>query len=63
MFNGRNAIGWEEKFRYDVWYVDNWSLWLDIKILAMTISNVLLRKGINHNSTETMPFFQGSNHQ
>lgn len=61
--NGRNAIGWEEKFGYDVWYVDNWSLWLDIKILAMTMLNVVLRKGINHNETETMPFFQGSNHQ
>jgi len=61
--NGRNAISWEEKFRYDVWYVDHWSLWLDIKILAMTILNVVLRKGINHNATETMPFFQGSTHQ
>jgi lipopolysaccharide/colanic/teichoic acid biosynthesis glycosyltransferase len=58
--NGRNAIGWEEKFRYDVWYVDNWSLWLDIKILAMTMLNVVLRKGINHNETETMPFFEGN---
>lgn len=61
--NGRNAIGWEEKFRYDVWYVDNRSLWFDIKILVMTMQNVLLRKGINHNPTETMPFFQGSNHR
>lgn len=61
--NGRNAIGWDEKFSYDVWYVDNWSIWLDIKILAMTMLNVLLRKGINHNETETMPFFQGSSHQ
>lgn len=61
--NGRNAISWEEKFRYDVWYVDNRSLWLDINILAMTMRNVLLRKGINHNATETMPFFQGSNHR
>lgn len=61
--NGRNAISWDEKFGYDVWYVDNWSLWLDIKILAMTMLNVVLRKGINHNATETMPFFQGSNHQ
>ncbi len=58
--NGRNAISWDEKFRLDVWYVDNWSLWLDIKILAITMLNVLLRKGINHNSIETMPFFQGS---
>lgn len=61
--NGRNAISWEEKFRYDVWYVDNMSIWLDIKILAMTMLNVVLRKGINHNATETMPFFQGSTHQ
>lgn len=61
--NGRNAISWEEKFRYDVWYVDHGSLWLDIKILVMTMLNVVLRKGINHNATETMPFFQGSTHQ
>jgi lipopolysaccharide/colanic/teichoic acid biosynthesis glycosyltransferase len=61
--NGRNAISWDEKFRCDVWYVDHWSLWLDIKILAMTMLNVVLRKGINHNATETMPFFQGSNHK
>ena len=57
--NGRNAISWDEKFRYDVWYVDNSSLWLDIKILALTVLNVVLRKGINQNETETMPFFQG----
>lgn len=58
--NGRNAISWEEKFRLDVWYVDNRSLWLDIRILSITMLNVLLRKGINHNATETMPFFTGS---
>jgi sugar transferase EpsL len=58
--NGRNAIGWEEKFRYDVWYVDNWSLWLDFRILVRTMLSVLLRKGINHNATETMPFFDGN---
>jgi len=58
--NGRNAISWDEKFMLDVWYVDNWSLWLDIRILAITMLNVVLRKGINHNSTETMPFFEGS---
>ncbi|WP_371414676.1 sugar transferase [Chlorobaculum sp. 24CR] len=57
--NGRNAISWNEKFRYDVWYVDNRSIWLDIKILVRTMKNVVMRKGINHNSTETMPFFQG----
>ncbi len=58
--NGRNAISWDEKFRLDVWYVDNWSVWLDIRILAITMLNVVLRKGINHTSTETMPFFEGS---
>ncbi|TLU86006.1 MAG: sugar transferase [Chlorobium sp.] len=58
--NGRNAISWEEKFKLDVWYVDNQSLWLDIRILAITMRNVLLRKGINHNATETMPFFTGT---
>ena len=59
--NGRNAISWEEKFSLDIWYVDNWSLWLDIRILAMTIVNVFLRKGINHSANETMPYFIGSN--
>ncbi len=58
--NGRNAISWEEKFRLDVWYVDNWSLRLDIRILAMTMLHVLLRKGINHNATVSMPIFTGS---
>jgi sugar transferase EpsL len=57
--NGRNAISWDDKFKLDVWYVDNWSLWLDIKILVITMWNVVLRKGINHNSTEIMPIFQG----
>jgi sugar transferase EpsL len=59
--NGRNAISWEEKFRYDVWYVDNWSLWLDIKILAMTILNVALRKGISQEGYATAQAFTGSN--
>jgi len=58
--NGRNAISWDDKFRYDVWYVDNRSLWLDIKILARTMLNVVLRKGIDNSSVETMPLFQGS---
>ena len=56
--NGRNAISWEEKFEFDVWYVDNWSLLLDVRILALTVRNVLLRKGINHSGSETMPLFQ-----
>ena len=58
--NGRNAISWEEKFRLDVWYVDNWSLCLDVRILALTMRNVLLRKGINYSGSETMPCFTGS---
>ena len=58
--NGRNAISWEEKFKLDIWYVDNQSLLLDIKILALTMLSVFLRKGINHNAIETMPFFKGS---
>ncbi len=58
--NGRNAISWDEKFRFDVWYVDNQSIWLDIRILAITFINVFLRKGINHNAKETMPFFTGN---
>jgi len=46
--NGRNAISWEEKFKYDVWYVDNQSFLLDLKILILTIFNVLKREGINN---------------
>ena len=45
--NGRNAITWEEKFKLDVWYVDNWSLWLDVKIIGMTIWKILKREGIS----------------
>ena len=57
--NGRNAISWEEKFRYDVWYVDNCSLWLDLKILAMTVLNVVMRKGINQQGQATVEAFKG----
>lgn len=59
--NGRNAISWEEKFKLDVWYVDNWSLWLDIKIIGMTIWKILAREGINHPGQATMEEFMGSN--
>lgn len=45
--NGRNALTWEEKFKLDVWYVDNWSLWFDLKIIAMTIWKILKPEGIN----------------
>ena len=57
--NGRNAITWEEKFKLDVWYVDNWSLWLDIKIIAMTIWKILKREGISQPGQATMEEFKG----
>ena len=59
--NGRNALSWEEKFELDVWYVDNQSLWLDIKILFKTVLQVLKRYGISHGEEATMPRFKGSN--
>ncbi len=59
--NGRNALSWEEKFDLDVWYVDNRSLWLDIKILFKTVLQVLKRDGISHGVDATMPRFKGSN--
>ncbi len=58
--NGRNAITWEEKFALDVWYVDNQSLWLDMKILAMTVVQVFRREGISAEGEATMTEFMGS---
>ena len=58
--NGRNALTWEEKFQLDVWYVDNRSLWLDMRILLMTIVRVLKRDGISSDGHATMPEFTGS---
>ena len=55
--NGRNAISWEHKFRYDVWYVDNQSFWLDVKIIWMTIKKVVTRDGISAKDNVTMPKF------
>lgn len=60
--NGRNALSWEEKFELDVWYVENQSLWLDIKILFKTVLQVLKRDGISHGEEATMPRFKGSDH-
>lgn len=57
--NGRNALSWGEKFRLDVWYVNNRSLWLDMKIIFLTIKKVLVRDGINANGEATMPKFTG----
>ena len=59
--NGRNAITWEEKFKYDVWYVDNCSLWLDVKIIAMTIVKVLKGEVISQPGHATMEEFKGGN--
>lgn len=58
--NGRNAISWEQKFAYDVWYVDHVSLWLDLKILAMTAQKVFQRDGINQPGHATMEEFLGT---
>jgi lipopolysaccharide/colanic/teichoic acid biosynthesis glycosyltransferase len=58
--NGRNAITWEEKFALDIWYVDNRSFWLDLKILAMTAWKVLKREGISAEGEATMPEFMGT---
>lgn len=59
--NGRNSITWCEKFKLDVWYVDNWSLWLDIKIFFLTFWKVVKREGINQSETVTMEYFNGTN--
>ncbi len=59
--NGRNAISWEDKFKLDVWYVDNWSLRLDLEILFLTILKVLKGEGISAAGHVTMPKFKGKN--
>ena len=58
--NGRNAISWEKKFELDVWYVDNLSLWLDIKILFLTVKKVFVSEGISSDSSATMEKFTGT---
>lgn len=59
--HGRNAISWTDKFKLDVWYVDNLSLWVDIKIIFITIKKVLFREDISSPSSVTMEFFDGTN--
>ena len=59
--NGRNAISWPEKFELDVWYVDNHNLWLDLRIIWMTLEKVLRRDGVSADKCATMPFFTGNN--
>jgi len=60
--NGRNALTWEDKFKLDVWYVDNWSLLLDIKILLLTLWKVIRREGINQPGEATAVEFMGADH-
>jgi len=59
--NGRNAITWKDKFRLDVWYVDNQSLWLDLKITGLTVWKILKREGINQPGQATAEEFKGAN--
>ena len=59
--HGRNAISWSEKFKLDVWYVDHCTLWTDIKVIFITIKNVLMRKDINSATAATMEVFNGNN--
>jgi lipopolysaccharide/colanic/teichoic acid biosynthesis glycosyltransferase len=58
--NGRNAISWEEKFRLDVWYVDNWTFWLDFRIILLTIWKVIKGEGISQPGRATMDEFMGN---
>jgi lipopolysaccharide/colanic/teichoic acid biosynthesis glycosyltransferase len=58
--NGRNAISWEEKFAFDVWYVDNQSFWLDFKILLLTVKKVFVREGISADGHVTIDAFKGT---
>jgi sugar transferase EpsL len=58
--NGRNALDWDAKFTLDIWYVENWSLWLDLRILSRTLPAVFRRRGISQTGHATMPEFMGS---
>jgi len=59
--NGRNTISWDKKFDLDVWYVDNQSIWLDVKILWLTVKKVIMRDGINQDGQATSEYFKGNN--
>lgn len=61
--NGRNAISWEDKFNYDIWYVENSSMILDLKILLLTVKKVFDREGISAGNHATMPEFKGSSNE
>ena len=59
--HGRNALSWEDKFRLDVWYVDHWSFWLDLKIIFLTLVKVFQREGISQEGQATAEKFTGNN--
>lgn len=59
--NGRNAISWEEKFKHDVWYVDNLSLKIDLKIVLLTVKNLIKPSGVSSSTSATMDKFSGTN--
>lgn len=59
--HGRNTLSWSEKFRYDVWYVDHCSLWIDLSVIMTTIKKVIVRDGISHDGHVTMEAFNGKN--
>lgn len=61
--NGRNSISWNEKFEFDIWYVENQSLWLDLRILFLTFIKVIKREGISAEGETTMPKFKGSSNE
>ncbi|MDO9303441.1 MAG: sugar transferase [Anaerolineales bacterium] len=57
--NGRNAVDWPTRFNMDIWYVDNWSFWLDVKIIFLTVWKVISREGINQKGQSTVEYFKG----
>lgn len=61
--NGRNALSWDEKFAHDVWYIDNHSFLLDMKILFLTVKKVFIKEGISAEGEATMPYFTGNGHE
>ncbi|EGQ9631652.1 sugar transferase [Vibrio cholerae] len=61
--NGRNAISWEEKFKLDVWYVDNRSFWLDLRVLLLTVKKVIFKEDISAEGEVTMPPFKGNKYE
>ena len=58
--NGRNSITWEEKFQLDLWYIDHWNLWLDLKIIAQTVNKIVSKEGVDEDQNTTMTEFMGT---